>query len=100
MIPEREVALYAILRGWSYHDGECPYAQEATRGRYRDLLLQLEEESPGTRHALIAGHDRIAPLLRSSSTLRACATCGEPASGETCRACSLVESVGGSLRAS
>jgi uncharacterized protein (TIGR00269 family) len=95
LIPEREVALYAILRGWSYHDGECPYAVDATRGRYRDLLLQLEEETPGTRHALIAGHDRIAPLLHSSKPLRACDRCGEPASGETCRACSLIESVGG-----
>lgn len=99
MIPEREVALYAILRGWSYHDGECPYAADATRGRYRDLLLQLEEETPGTRHALLAGHDRLAPLLHSRSTLRACDHCGEPSSGATCRACELVESVGGKLRA-
>ena len=97
-IPEREVALYAILRGWRYHDGECPYAQDATRGRYRDLLLQLEEESPGTRHALLAGYDRLAPLLRTGeSTLRACATCGEPTSGERCRACALVGSVGGQV---
>lgn len=100
VIPEREVALYAILRGWSYHDGECPYAQDATRGRYRDLLLQLEEETPGTRHALVAGHDRLAPLLRSDTVLRACERCGEPASGGTCRACIMIESVGGKIRAS
>lgn len=98
-IPEREVALYAILRGWRYHDGECPYAAEATRGRYRDLLLQLEEGSPGTRHALVAGYDRLAPLLRSSAALRACDSCGEPSSGERCRACALVESVGGRMSA-
>lgn len=98
-IPEREVALYAILRGWSYHDGECPYAAEATRGRYRDLLLQLEEESPGTRHALVAGYDRLAPMLHASAPLRACATCGEPSSGERCRACALIETVGGKLSA-
>ena len=99
MIPEREVALYAILRGWSYHDGECPYATEATRGRYRDLLLQLEEESPGTRHALVAGYDRLAPLLVSKTPLRACDACGEPSSGERCRACALIETVGGKIRA-
>ncbi|HVM44526.1 MAG TPA: TIGR00269 family protein [Candidatus Thermoplasmatota archaeon] len=99
LVPEREVALYAILRGWRYHDGECPYATEATRGRYRDLLLQLEEEQPGTRHALVAGYDRLAPLLVSKAPLRACATCGEPSSGHVCRACQLIESVGGRMRA-
>jgi uncharacterized protein (TIGR00269 family) len=98
-IPEKEVALYAILRGWAFHDGECPYAAEATRGRYRDLLLDLEEKEPGTRHALLAGYDRLAPLLRSEAKLSACASCGEPTSGERCRACALVETVGGSVRA-
>jgi uncharacterized protein (TIGR00269 family) len=97
VIPEKEVALYAILRGFEFHDGECPYAAEATRGRYRDVLLDLEEHEPGTRHALVAGYDKLAPLLRSEAKLGACATCGEPTSGVTCRACALVESVGGSM---
>lgn len=97
MIPEREVALYAHLRGWRYHDGECPYAPGATRGKARTLLLELEEETPGTRHALVAGYDRLAPLLRSDTALRACASCGEPTSGARCRACALLERVGGSL---
>lgn len=97
LIPEKEVALYAILRGWEYHDGECPYSTEATRGRYRDLLLQLEEDEPGTRHALVAGHDRLAPLLRGETgTLAACDQCGEPTSGDTCRACALLGEVGAS----
>jgi uncharacterized protein (TIGR00269 family) len=98
-IPEKEVALYAILRGWAYHDGECPYASDATRGYYRDLLLDLEEREPGTRHALLAGYEKLQPLLRSEAKLGACATCGEPTSGARCRACELVESVGGRLSA-
>lgn len=97
-VPEKEVALYAILRGWTFHDGECPYSLDATRGRYRDLLLDLEEKEPGTRHALLAGYDRLAPLLSGGTKIGACATCGEPASGETCRACQLVAEVGGSWR--
>lgn len=99
LVPEKEVALYAILRGWSYHDGECPYAAQATRGRYRDLLLDLEEQEPGTRHTLVAGYDRLAPLLWSTSETKAqpCARCGEPASGATCRACALITQVGGRI---
>jgi len=99
LIPEKEVALYAILRGWEFHDGECPYSVEATRGRFRDLLLDLEEKEPGTRHALVAGYDRLAPLLHSGSALRACDACGEPTSGARCRACVLVEGVGGRMPA-
>lgn len=95
LIPEKEVALYAILRGWEFHDGECPYSVEATRGRYRDLLLDLEEKEPGTRHSLVAGYDRLAPLLKSGATLSACDQCGEPTSGERCRACALLAEVGG-----
>lgn len=94
-IPEKEVALYAILRGWEFHDDECPYAAEATRGRYRDLLLDLEERDPGTRHALLAGYERLAPLLDGGHAIGACARCGEPASGEVCRACELLGRVGG-----
>jgi uncharacterized protein (TIGR00269 family) len=89
LIPEKEVALYAILRGWSYHDGECPYSVEATRGRYRDLLLDLEEKEPGTRHALLAGYDRLAPLLHAQPGAQLGA----------CRACALVGAVGGRVDA-
>ncbi|HEX2021224.1 MAG TPA: TIGR00269 family protein [Candidatus Thermoplasmatota archaeon] len=96
-VPEKEVALYAILRGWEFHDAECPYSGEATRGRFRDVLLSLEEQEPGTRHALLAGHGKLAPLLPRGSTIRPCAKCGEPASGERCRACALVEEAGGRL---
>ncbi|HVL48382.1 MAG TPA: TIGR00269 family protein [Candidatus Thermoplasmatota archaeon] len=97
-IPEREVALFAILEGLEYHDGECPYSTEATRGRYRDLLLDLEAKEPGTRHALVAGYDRMADLLAArfagaADALRPCLACGEPASGATCAACALLAEV-------
>lgn len=98
LIPEKEVALYAILQGWAYHDGECPYSLDATRGRFRDLLLDLEEKEPGTRHALVAGYDRLAPLLSREQRLAACVDCGEPTSGDRCRACALLEEVGGGPR--
>lgn len=100
VIPEKEIALYAILRGFAFHDGECPYSLDATRGRYRDLLLDLEEKEPGTRHALVSGHDKLAPLLVAAQTTRArpCARCGEPSSGDVCRACELLAEVGGRVR--
>jgi tRNA(Ile)-lysidine synthase TilS/MesJ len=59
-VPEREVALYAHLRGFRYDAGECPHSSESERGRIRDILLDLEERSPGTRHRLLRVRDRIA----------------------------------------
>lgn len=91
MVPEREVALYAHLQGWEVHLDECPYSGLAQRRGARDMLLQLEEREPGTRHALVAFLDKVAPALRASGTftahLGACAACGEPTSGAVCRAC-------------
>ena len=96
-LPEREVALYAILNGWEYHDGECPYAAGATRGRIRDMLLALEEAEPGTRHALASGGARLAIALRAAAPADApraatCASCGEPCASRAtiCRGCEMI----------
>lgn len=97
-VPEREVALYARLQGWETHDQECPYAALAHRGAIRDVLLDLEERTPGTRQGLLATLDKVAPALRDQGglgpTLRACARCGEPSSGARCQACAMAERVG------
>jgi uncharacterized protein (TIGR00269 family) len=46
---EREMAAYAIVRGIEYIYDECPYARGATTLRHKDLLNQLELESPGIK---------------------------------------------------
>jgi len=92
MIPEKEVYLYALLRGIEFHDATCPYAARAQRGRFRDILHRLEETSPGTRHAIVRGYDQLRPLLQTKyppAELAACARCGEPTVNEVCKACEL-----------
>jgi len=94
MIPEKEVYLYAMLRGIAFYDATCPYAERAQRGRFREILNRLEAESPGTRHAIVRGYDRIRPLLQAKyppARLQACARCGEPTVNEICKACELRE---------
>lgn len=92
LIPEKEVLLYALLWGLPiHHEAECPYAARAHRFQMRDVLWRLEERSPGTRHSLVAGADRLKPLLIQQSERggdRPCPACGGPASGTTCKACS------------
>jgi uncharacterized protein (TIGR00269 family) len=96
MIPEKEVYLYAFLRGIAFHDATCPYAERAQRGRFREILHRLEDESPGTRHAIVSGYDQMRPLLQSAyppATLSECARCGEPTASVVCKACELRERI-------
>lgn len=92
-VPEREVALYAHTRGFGVHVDECPHSAQATRRYHRDLLHDLEERTPGTRHRLVAAHDKLqGPLqqLVDAEELTECPECGEPTSGGVCRACTLL----------
>ncbi len=94
MIPELEVYLYAFLKGIRFHDATCPYAERAQRGRFKEILHRLEAESPGTRHAIVRGHDELRPVLQTAwpaAALNACSRCGEPTVHPLCKACELRE---------
>jgi uncharacterized protein (TIGR00269 family) len=88
-VPETEVYLYAFTKGLRWHEAQCPYADGALRGVYRDALYRLEEARPGTRHALLKTHEALRPLLRAgeSAPMKACGSCGKPTSGDRCKAC-------------
>ena len=98
-VPEKEVALYAHLRDLPAHITECPHASEAFRGEIQELMLELEDGHPGTRHSIMAGYEELARLLAEryrddgESSLRECERCGSRTSGRICRACRLVEAV-------
>jgi uncharacterized protein (TIGR00269 family) len=102
-IPEREAALTAILQGWAYDDQECPYAVNAQRGLYRDMLLRLEQQQPGTRHSLLRTLDTLKPLLASlddnAGQYGTCRICNGPASQELCQTCRLGDTVRARLSA-
>lgn len=94
-IPEKEVALYARVRDLPAHITECPHASEAYRGEIQDLLYDLEERHPGTRHSIMAGYERLAALAAEkhrTETVEAneCTECGGPTRGDLCRKCDLL----------
>lgn len=97
LIPEKETMLYALLNGFEFFDGECPYAVSASRGYYRDVVDTLEFENPGSRHGLVKSYDAIKQLLHDSDSseqrfeLLKCGRCGEPSSQLLCKACELKE---------
>jgi uncharacterized protein (TIGR00269 family) len=97
-IPEKEVALYAQLRDLPVHMEECPHASEAFRGEIQDLLLELEENHPGTRHSIMAGYEELAALASDEygsddGEVGECEDCGAPTTRDRCRKCTLVDAV-------
>ncbi|MEA3137458.1 MAG: hypothetical protein QOC71_1739 [Thermoplasmata archaeon] len=92
-IPEKEVLLYAVLNGLPlHHEAECPYAARSHRFALRDMLVKLEEQTPGTRHALVKGAERLKPILQAALpavAVASCPACGEPTSGALCMACAM-----------
>ena len=94
LIPEIEVYLYAYLKKIPFQDANCPYAERAQRGRFKEILHRLEADSPGTRHAIVRGYDDLRPVLQQAwppASLRACSRCGKPTVHEVCKACEMRE---------
>jgi uncharacterized protein (TIGR00269 family) len=97
-VPEKEVALYARLTELPAHITECPHSEEAFRGEIQQLLYDLEENHPGTRHSIMAGYEELAALAASKyrgdgPELQECEQCGSPTTGDQCRKCGLLNAL-------
>jgi uncharacterized protein (TIGR00269 family) len=98
-VPEKEVALYAHLKALPAHITECPHASEAYRGEIQELLLELEENHPGTRHSIMSGYEELAQLAADAyddgdgNDLGECEECGSTTSADVCRKCRLLASM-------
>ena len=95
-IPEKEVALYAIIKNIDFHDAECPYSTRALRGDFRDIIDNLEFKNPGTRHSILKSYDGIKDMLLEKyppAELNKCLECGEPTTQELCKACLLKDRI-------
>lgn len=96
-LSERETAAYCVLRGIDYQVEECPMALGNKTNQYKELLNQLELQSPGTKHHLLFGFlERAQPFFRTGDPvpLQACERCGEPTSGEVCSFCRMIARAG------
>ncbi|GAB3684977.1 TIGR00269 family protein [Salinarchaeum chitinilyticum] len=94
-VPESEVALYAHLRDLPAQIAECPHAEEAYRGEIKELLHELEDGHPGTRHSILSGYEELAKLAadareNGSADVGECERCGASTARDVCRTCSLL----------
>lgn len=96
-IPEKEIALFAILYGFRDDFFPCPYYEEAFRHRVRDFINDLEMKYPGTKFKMLNSYDQIRNSLISSfqhkknEKILKCTKCKEPSSGTVCKRCLLLE---------
>jgi uncharacterized protein (TIGR00269 family) len=93
--PEKEVAIYAMLKEIELESMECPYARFAFRGHVRKMLNEAEEKYPGTKFKIVSSFLEIEDSLRSkyakSAKIALCDSCGEPSSQKTCMYCTKVK---------
>lgn len=88
-IKEKEITLYAHLKGIQYNDKECPHAEEGMRWDIRQWLYRQEEKYPGTYHAILNLGTKIkrrCEAQREEENLTMCERGGYPASGKLCQA--------------
>jgi len=94
-IPERESAVYSIVREMGVKFGRCPYAHEAFRDRVRSFLNELEEEFPGTKFRVFNSFMSLRGVLgekfKSDEKPIKCKECGEPSSQEVCMRCQMLD---------
>jgi uncharacterized protein (TIGR00269 family) len=95
-IPEKEVLLYAILKGISFSHVTCPYADRAIRNEFRDSIDKWEERTPGTKYSIVNSFDRIKSLLPPDNDIQIgrCKICGSPTPGEICQSCAFEMELG------
>ncbi|MEM0155791.1 MAG: TIGR00269 family protein [Thermoplasmataceae archaeon] len=95
-VPEKEVALYAVLNGIKFDGGWCPYYERAQRNIYRDIVTDLEERTPGSKFAISNFLDELRDHVadnRLPAEMKRCVRCGSPTTGELCAVCSQIENI-------
>ncbi|MEM0271020.1 MAG: TIGR00269 family protein [Thermoprotei archaeon] len=90
---EREIAMYAYLRGYGFQSVECPFSRDTVRDAVREALELLSTRVSGVHDALLNFEDKLVGRLGSTSMhVKPCRNCGEPTSPgrELCKACEYV----------
>lgn len=93
LLSEKEISAYANLHGIKVVQAICPYSAEAKFKKYKKLLDEVEEQSPGTRRSFYEGYVRIAHVFRAANEeeqlLGPCRVCGMPTTVKVCTFCKI-----------
>ena len=95
---EREMATYAMVNGIEYIEEECPFSVGAKSILHKELLNQLEENSPGTKQSFYLSflQQKEAGLFAQKQDMppeemNTCPTCGQLTTAEgECGFCRMI----------
>ncbi len=95
---EKEVAAYAVIKGFDIKFTECPNAKTSFRAEVRDLLNGMESRNPGLKRTLMQRFLAMLPKLKKAykekaTSLKHCKKCQQPSEHEICAACGTVEMI-------
>jgi uncharacterized protein (TIGR00269 family) len=96
MVPEKEVAFYAFLKGIEFQCIDCPYAQTALRNDIRNMLSLMEHKHAGTLFTVFHSMEKLRPAIEAyveETKLNDCKLCGDPTVGDVCRACEMLQEI-------
>jgi len=93
-VPEKEVAVYALLAGIPLLTVYCPYAPRSLRFSVKKMLNEFERKHPGTKYSVMRGYERLSAFLpgaQPEGKLVQCERCGEASASRICKACEIRE---------
>ncbi|MEM1874141.1 MAG: TIGR00269 family protein [Candidatus Hadarchaeales archaeon] len=96
-IPEKEIAIYALLKGFKVYWGKCPY-RKGIHVEVEDFLNRLEENHPNSKFMILRMYEKIRPYLEQAVgefEMKFCKICGEPSPSEVCKKCELLRELQG-----
>lgn len=97
LVPEKETAFYAHMKGIKFQTVPCPYAGEALRNDTRYWLNSLEQRHAGSLFTLFRSFEKIGKAMeRNEKEFGVCRRCGEPCAEDAgiCMACRFLEGLG------
>lgn len=97
-LSERDIVAYSHHLNLSYHDVPCPYAGEAYRNDLKSFLNEMEHKRPGTLLAILRSAEAMTEAFLASPvdwTLKTCERCNAPSPSKICKACKMLEEIGG-----
>lgn len=92
-IPEKEVGIWAVLNDVEVHFAECPYSQQSLRAKLKNYLNKIEENSPGTKPAILESFEKTFKHNKTFAKLLECENCGEASSLNICKACEMLDEI-------
>lgn len=89
-IYEKEMSMFAYLKGFKMQTVTCPYMNQGIRSEVREYLNKMEEEHPGIKYQLLNSFLKL-KNAKSNNSGRFCKNCGWPSKGDICQVCKTLE---------